>query len=77
VQFTKDQNLLHEFFYENLYYMPARTTSIDANKCKGKNSRTAGYNLISSLIKAFKPKEMGDFLEFYLWPFIKDLKRPT
>jgi len=27
VDFSKRNHLLHEFYYENLYYMPERTTS--------------------------------------------------
>ena len=76
VAITKEHNLLHEFFYENLYYMPSRTTSLVGNKCKGKTSRTAGYKILYRLTRAFRPKEMGDFLEHYLWPMIKDLSRP-
>ena len=77
IEFSKERKLLHEFFYENLYYMPSRTTSIDQNKCKAKTSRTRGYKLLYKLIKAFKPKEMCEFLELYLWPMIKDLSRPA
>lgn len=76
VAFTEEHSLMHEFFYENLYYLPSRTTSTSANKCKSKGSRTVGYKLLYRLIKQLKPKEMCEFLEFYLWPFIKDLSRP-
>ena len=76
VGFAKDNNLLHEFYYENLYYMPERTTSTSQNKCKTQQSRTAAYKLLYKLIKAFKPKEMAEFLEDYLCPMIKTLSRP-
>ena len=68
---------MHEIFYELLYYMPSRTLSIYQNKCKGKKSRTQGYRLLYDLMQKLKPKEMAEFLEFYLWPMIKDLSRPS
>lgn len=76
VTFAKKNHLLHEFYYENLYYMPERTTSTFQNKCKSVQSRTAAYKLLYKLLKAFKPKEMAEFLEDYLWPMIKTLSRP-
>ena len=33
--------------------------------------------LLYKLIKVFKPKELNEFLEQYLWPFIKELPRPN
>ena len=67
---------MHEFYYENLYYMPDRTTGV-RNKCKTQKSRTSAYKLLYKLLNAFKPKEMAGFLEDYLWPMIQELSRPT
>lgn len=75
IEFSKRHFLLHEFFYENLYYMPERTTNTQ-NKCKTNKSREHAYKLLYKLMKAFKPKEMAEFLEEYLWPMIKELPRP-
>ena len=51
VALIEEHGLMHEFFYENLYYLPSRTTSTSANKCKSKGSRTVGYKLLYRLIK--------------------------
>ena len=77
LEFTKEQNLLHEFFYENLYYMPNVTKGKDQNKCKKEVSRTQGYKLIYKLIKVFKPKDMFEFVDKYMWEMIKDLPAPV
>lgn len=75
IEMTQAGNYLHEFYYELLYYMPNKTKGTE-NKCKSKNSRTQAYKLLYQLTNLFKPREMCDFLENYLWPMIKDLLRP-
>ena len=76
VELTKKNGFLHEFYYEMLYFIPDRTTRTQ-NKCKAKRSRIEAYKLLYQLTNTFKPKEMAEFLEDYLWPMIKDLSRPT
>jgi len=43
---TEDVGLMHELFYENLFYSTKHTQGDDQNKCKSKNSRTIAYKLI-------------------------------
>ena len=76
LQFSTKNHCLHEFFYENLYYMPNRTTSANQNKCKTEVSRIRAYKLLYRLVHVLKPKEMTEYLEDYLWPMLKDLTRP-
>ena len=72
-----EQNkMLHEFFYENLYYLPGVTKCAIRNKCKSNQSRTEAYKLLNQLIKSFKPREMAIFMEDYLWRMIQPLSRP-
>jgi len=75
-EFVKEHSLVHEIFYENLYYVPGKTRNEFQNKCKGRNSRTAAYKLLLKILKSFKPQEMVLFLSDDLWPMIKDLPRP-
>jgi hypothetical protein len=70
VEFVKEHNLVHEIFYENLYYVPGKTRNEFQNKCKGRNSRSAAYKLLLKILKAFKPQEMVLFLSDDLWPMI-------
>lgn len=73
ITFTESNDMLHEFFFENLYYMPGVTRSASKNKCKTQNSRTQAYKLLNRLITSFRPKEMAAFLENYLWQMIEPL----
>ena len=76
IEFTKRHQFLHEFFYENLYYVPERTTNAQ-NKCKSTASRTNAYKLLYKLVNNYQPKEMAEFLEDCLWPMIAELSRPS
>lgn len=76
IAFEKEHNLVHEIFYENLYYVPGKTTSELQNKCRGKNSRTSAYRLLLKILKAMKPQELTMFLSEDLWPMIQDLPKP-
>ena len=68
--------LLHELFFENLFFLPGKTKNPKQNKCVHKESRINAYKLLYRYTKSFKPKEMNVFLEEYLWYFIKDVPRP-
>lgn len=76
VKFEASHNLVHEIFYEHLYFVPGKTKSPSQNKCKGKNSRTAAYRLLLKLLKEMKPKELCDFMDNNLLALIKDLPKP-
>ena len=76
ITFTERNEMLHEFFFENLYYMPGVTKSATKNKCKSNNSRTQAYKLLNRLTTALRPKEMAEFLENYLWRMIEPLSKP-
>lgn len=68
--------MLHELFFENLFYMPERTRYPDHVKCQHKDSRVHAFKLLYRYCRTLKPKEMSVFLEDYLWYFIKDVPRP-
>jgi hypothetical protein len=69
-------SLLHELFFENLFYSPERTRNSHSVKCLHKESRVHGFKLLYRYVKTLQPKEMCVFLEDYLWYFIKDVPRP-
>ena len=66
----EENQMLHEFFFENLYYLPDMTKSANKNKCKTNRSRTEAYKLLCLIMKSFKPREMAIFLEEYIWRMI-------
>ena len=47
VTLGEQNQMLHEFFYENLYYMPGVTKCAIENKCKSNQSRTEAYKLLN------------------------------
>ena len=62
ISFEQEHELLHEMFYENLYYVPGKTRGPNQNKCKVTNSRTIAYKLLYRYLKSLKPKELVAFL---------------
>ena len=72
----KERHFLDEMYYENLYYHPVYTKALSQNKCKCKESRAAAYQLLQAYFESLDPKELSEFLDQYLWPFIKDVNRP-
>lgn len=72
----EETNLIHELFYENLFYNPLYAKSKSENKSKCKESRAACYSLILKVLESLEPRELADFLEDNLWPLIKDIPRP-
>ena len=73
---SESNDMLHNFFFENLYYMPGTTKSKNKNKCKTTKSRTEAYKLLNALVKNLKPREMATFLEDYMWRMIHPVPRP-
>ena len=73
---SESNDMLHNFFFENLYYMPGTTKSKNKNKCKTTKSRTEAYKLLNALVKNLKPREMATFLEDYMWRMIQPVPRP-
>ena len=76
IKLVKDTKMVHEIFYEMLFYVPGKTQNPKLNKCKSRPSRTTCFKLIFNLAKTFKPKEMNEFISEYVWDMIKDLRRP-
>ena len=72
----EETDIIHELFYENLFYNPILSNSKIENKSKTKESRSACYNLFSKVLETLEPRELADFMEEKLWPLIKDLPRP-
>ena len=70
VHFEKEHHLIHEMFYESLYYVPGKTLNEFYNKCKGRNSMTAAYRLLLKVVKALKPQELVLFMSEDLLPMI-------
>ena len=57
------------FFFKNLFFNLEKTGP-DGNRCKSKEAKDTGYNLLLSLIKALKPRELFEFLNNFLMPMI-------
>ena len=72
IKFEQEQGLIDEIYYENLFYVPAITTSPNANKAKVTKNRAAAYKLLYKYVHTLKPKELASFLDNYLWKMIKD-----
>ncbi|CDW89068.1 ubiquitin carboxyl-terminal hydrolase family protein [Stylonychia lemnae] len=70
-----ETNLIHELFYENLFFDPYSLLKID-NKSKTKESRAACYSLLQKVLECLAPKELADFMQNDLWNVIKDWKKP-
>jgi hypothetical protein len=74
--FVTTNRFLDVCFFENLFYVPEKTTSVGYNKCKSNEARTQGFKLLLKLVYAFKPREMSNFLENYILYMIRDLEAP-
>lgn len=75
-QVVEDTNILHDLFYEHLFYNPQISQSKVENKSKTKESRAACYSLFQKVIESLEPRELADFMEDNLWPLLKEIKRP-
>ena len=72
----EETNFVDEIFYENLFYHPDKTKSATENKCKTKEARPVGFNLLQKYVEILEPKELAEFLENYVWNLIKNIERP-
>ena len=68
--------MIHELFYENLFYDPLYSASKVESKSKTKESRAACYSLISTVVENLEPREFANFLENNLYPLVENLPRP-
>lgn len=71
-----ETRFLDEIFNENLFYIPSKTCSKKENKCKSKEARLIAFRLLNTYLEALEPKHLADFIEYYLWDLIKDVKKP-
>jgi ubiquitin C-terminal hydrolase len=76
LQVVNETGLIHEIFYENLFYNPEKTRSMTENKCKTKESRHACFALLQKVLEVIEPKDLALFLQNNLWPLIKDVPAP-
>ena len=60
--------IINEVFWVNLFVHSEHTPADLGNKCKTKESRSSGMNLLTSLIKAMDPEEVHDFMTRCLEP---------
>lgn len=51
VKLVKEYDLFHEFYFENLFYVPNVTRSPIKNKCKSEKSRTEAFKLLYKVVK--------------------------
>lgn len=63
LRILEETDLLHDIYYECLFYHPDKTRGKNENKCKTKESRLAAFNLLGKHLEALEPKEFADFLE--------------
>mmetsp|Transcript_23126 Transcript_23126/g.22590 ORF Transcript_23126/g.22590 Transcript_23126/m.22590 type:complete len:181 (+) Transcript_23126:170-712(+) len=72
----KGNHFLDEMYYENLFYHPVYTKAVTQQKCKCKESRASAFSLLQAYFEALDPRDLSEYLDQYLWPFIKDFVRP-